>query len=146
MTCVGQHSQFLRCFREIWNPTKNSKHTGRSKRGLRKMLQQGIISISRQQLKASYLLRVCMMLDGPQSISGGCNYLCGDFTIGESPIPNDFTLFLKDCINTEPGADEESEGILAASAQLLLLLTNSHFCNNAPSLSNLTNRCQSLPI
>ena len=69
-----------------------------------------------------------------------------DFTIGESPIPNDFTLFLKDCINTEPGADEESEGILAASAQLLLLLTNSHFCNNAPSLSNLTNRCQSLPI
>ena len=106
----------------------------------------GDISISRQQLKASYLLRVCMMLDGPQSISGGCNYLCGDFTIGESPIPNDFILFLKDCINTEPGADEESEGILAASAQLLLLLTNSHFCNNAPSLSNLTNRCQSLPI
>ena len=63
-----------------------------------------------------------------------------------SPIPNDFILFLKDCINTEPGVDEESEGILAASAQLLLLLTNSHFCNNAPSLSNLTNRCQSLPI
>ena len=123
-------------------PKEGSPGVTTRKYVLRKILQ-GIISISRQQLQSSYLLRVCMMLDGPQSISGGCKYLGEDFTTGESPIPGDFTLFLKDCINTEPGADEESEGILAASAQLLLLLTNSHFCNNAPSLSNLT---KSLPI